>query len=98
MLKELAVDYDVIDYLKHPPSAAELDAICKGLGVEPLEIIRTKDKKFRELGLSKEDQRSRNEWLKLMEENPAVIERPIVVKGGKVILGRPPESVKKIID
>lgn len=98
MLKELAVTYEVIDYLKNPPTSAELDQICKALGVEPLEIIRLKDKKFKELGVSKDDQRSRSEWLELMAENPAIIERPIVVNGDKAVMGRPPEAVRSVID
>lgn len=94
----MAVDYEVVEYLKNPPTVEALDRICKALGVEPLEIVRVKDKKFKELGLSKEDQRSRNEWLNLMAENPAIIERPIVVYGEKAVMGRPPESVRTIID
>ena len=90
-------ELDVVEYLKDPPSVEELDRLSKALGVEPLEITRTKEPTFRELGLSESDERSRSEWLQLLHENPILIERPIVVHGGKVAIGRPPENVLRIL-
>jgi arsenate reductase len=49
------------------------------------------------LGLSLKDQRSRQEWLELLVDNPALLERPIVVKDGKAALGRPPENVLALL-
>lgn len=97
MLKNSGIEVEIIDYLKTPPTVAELDAICQGLQLEPLALIRTGDKLFKELGLAKNDRRSRNEWLQLMADNPGLLERPIVVYQGKYALGRPPEKVKSIL-
>jgi arsenate reductase len=71
----------------------ELDEICRLLGSEPVEIIRSKDRLFRQLGLSKDDQRSRREWLEILAENSALLERPIVVRGDRAVIARPPERL-----
>lgn len=97
IIEETTEDVDIIEYLQDVPSAEELDELCTLLGAEPLEIIRTKEDRFKELGLSKRDERSREDWLKLMVENPILIERPIVVRGGKAVMGRPPENVFEIL-
>jgi len=97
LLEKKGCDVDIIEYLKDPPSAARLDELLKAMGKEPLEAIRTKETTFKDLGLSKQDLRSRRDWLQLMSDNPVLIERPIVVKGKKAALGRPPEDVLKIL-
>ena len=96
LVNKQGVEVDIIEYQKHPPSAEELDDILKGLGIEPIELIRVKETLFKELGLTKKDQRSRTEWIQIMVENPKLIERPVVIHQGKVALGRPPESVLEI--
>lgn len=88
---------NVIRYLESPPSVAELDGVCSLLGVGPEQLIRTKEARFRELGLSLDDPRSREEWLTLLVENPILIERPIVIANGKAVVGRPPERVLDLI-
>ena len=97
LLQDQGLEVEVIEYLKTPPSAEELGVLYKNLEKEPLEVMRSKEEKFKELGLSRSDKRSRQEWLKIMSENPVLIERPIVVNGSKVALGRPPESVLEIL-
>lgn len=97
LLEEQGEDIQIIEYLKDPPSAGELEKILKLLDKEPLEIIRTKEEKFKELGLSKKDQKSLHAWTKLLSANPILIERPIVVKNNKAALGRPPEAVLEIL-
>jgi len=74
-----------------------LGDIVKGLGCHPLEIIRAKDKRFQELGLSRQDQRNADEWLTILADNPMLMERPIVVYKNRVALGRPPEKVLDIL-
>lgn len=91
------LDLEIIDYLKEPPSVEELDEICTKLGVEPQEIIRTKEKLFTELGLSKKDKKTRRQWLEILSENPRLIERPIVIYNNKAVVGRPPENILQII-
>ena len=97
LLEEKGCDVEIIEYLKTPPSVTKLDELLKAMGKEPLDVIRTKEAAFKELGLAKSDQRPRKEWIQLMVRNPVLIERPIVVKGQKAALGRPPENVLKIL-
>lgn len=97
LLEKHDIDFEVIEYLSDPPTEKELDDICKKLGVEPQAIIRTKEKRLSELGLSGKDQRKRSEWLKLMVDNPILIERPIIICGNKAAIGRPPENVLDVL-
>ncbi|NQU40586.1 MAG: arsenate reductase (glutaredoxin) [Lentisphaerae bacterium] len=97
LLEERGVELETVFYLETPPSADELAEICRGLGVTPLQIMRTKEARFAELGLSPSDVRSDGEWMALMISNPILIERPIVTYKGRVAVGRPPESVLAIL-
>ena len=97
ILDDKKLDYDVIEYLQQPPSEQELKKILKLLGKAPLDVIRSGEKLFKELGLSKKDDRTDDEWIRIMIDNPKLIERPIVVNGNKAAMGRPPESVLDIL-
>jgi arsenate reductase (glutaredoxin) len=97
LLEGRGVELDVVLYLEAPPSVDELDRILTALGREPLAVIRTKEALFKELGLSADDERPRAAWLRLMTENPILIERPIVVVGERARLGRPPEDVLELL-
>jgi len=96
LLEEKGAAPKVVDYLKTPPSAAELKAILKKLGLKPRDIVRKGEARYAELGL-KERTVSDDELIALMAENPILIERPIVVAGGKAAIGRPPETVLTIL-
>ncbi len=97
LLTDRGIEPETILYLENPPSAAEVLGLAKELGIPPLEFTRTKESLFKELGLSKKDERSDEEWAKLLAANPKLIERPIVVANGKAALGRPPENVLQIL-
>ena len=98
LLRDRGIEPEVIDYQQTPLNPGELDALCERLGKEPTEVIRTKEALFRELGLSVMDERSRWEWLELLHDYPKLLERPIVVRGERAAIGRPPESVLEILD
>ena len=97
LLQERGCQVEVIEYLKTPPSADELEMFCRRLGLQPLELMRRKEARFKELGLAEDDPRSNREWLEIMADNPVLIERPIVVHDSQVALGRPPEKVLRIL-
>ena len=98
ILQDRGIESEVVEYLKDSPTPSKLDALCKMLGVEPQQIIRTKEKRFQELGLSLNDPLSRDQWLKILAENPILIERPIFVTGDKAVIGRPPARVLDLLE
>jgi len=96
LIEQAGIDPEIVDYLNNPPTAGELDAILKMLDIEPQQLMRTKESIYKELGL-REKSLSRDEAIDVMVENPKLIERPIVVKGKKAVLGRPPENVQRLL-
>ena len=97
ILNDLAVDYEIIDYLNNPPSANELQSLADKMGVNARDFIRTKEAVFRELDLQPHLDDEPFMFQK-MSENPKLIERPIVVKGDKAVLGRPPEKIRAFLE
>jgi arsenate reductase len=91
------ISFKIVEYLKSPPSETELKKILNGLEMKPRSLIRTQEKVFKELNLSKKDNRPDQEWIRIMAENPILIERPILIYNNKVALGRPPENLLNII-
>ena len=96
LLQDRDIEPEIVEYLKTPPSADELDAVLAKLGMEPRALMRTKEAAYREAGMADEGL-SRRALIDLMVANPIVIERPIVVNGARAALGRPPESVLSIL-
>ncbi len=96
LLQEQGEDPKVIEYLKDTPDAATLDGFLKQLDMEPRELMRRKEAPYKDLGLD-DPGLSREALIAAMVEHPVLIERPIVVKGKKVALGRPPENVLEIL-
>jgi arsenate reductase len=97
LLHDNGVEPNVVLYLETPPSQQELLTIARQLGRSPLEFTRTKEPLFKELGLSKKDERTDEEWAGVLAANPKLIERPIVVSGDKAAIGRPLEDVLTIL-
>jgi arsenate reductase len=97
LLQEQDIDFDIIEYLDTPLSAELLQDICKTLECNPIDIIRTNENRFSELGLSSSDQRPDSEWIEIMAANPILIERPIFCHNNRAAMGRPPENVLTIL-
>ena len=96
LLEKKGVAPRVVEYLKEPPTAKELDAILTRLKIEPRDLMRRKEAPFAELKLDN-PKLTRAQLIKAMVENPVLIERPIVLSGAKAAIGRPPESVLDIL-
>ena len=86
---------EIVEYLKTPPSVAELSKLLQKLNMGPQDIIRKGETLYKEKykGMNFSDE----EWLTVLHENPVLIERPIVVKGNKAVIGRPPENVLELL-
>lgn len=96
LIKDAGIEPEVIEYLKTPPTAEELDAILKKLKMEPQDLMRKGEAIYKELKLA-ERELTRDEAIAIMLEHPKLIERPIVVQGRKAVLGRPPENVNELL-
>jgi len=86
----------IIEYLKTPPSKAELTEALQKLGLEPRDLMRKKEAPYKELLLGDEGL-TQEELLAAMIENPVLIERPIVFRGKRAVIGRPPENVLDLL-
>ncbi|WP_067867521.1 arsenate reductase (glutaredoxin) [Neptuniibacter marinus] len=96
LLEENGIQPDIRKYLDDAPSADELKLVLKQLGISARELLRTKEPEFKEQGLD-DTALSDEQIIKVMTEVPKLIERPIVIKGDKARIGRPPESVLDIL-
>ena len=96
LLQERGLQPKIVRYLETPPDAATLDRILKALGLEPRQLMRKQEAPYKELGLD-DPSLSRAQLIKAMVEHPILIERPILTRGGKAALGRPPERVLTIL-
>ena len=97
ILNDLNVEYEIVDYLNNPPSADELQSLAIKMGVKARDFIRTKEAVFKELNLQSHLDDEHFMFQK-MSEYPKLIERPIVVKGERAVLGRPPNNVEKLLN
>ena len=96
LLRDNGVEPEVILYLETPPDADALTSILDKLDMQPRDLIRKGQQEYKEMGLGNE-QLSDEQLIAAMIEAPILIERPIVLANGKARIGRPPESVLKIL-
>jgi len=96
LLEDKGIQADVVEYLKQPPSHAELVDILAKLGLKPRQLMRTKEPEYKDNGLD-DPSLSDSELIEAMVRIPKLIERPIVISNGKAAIGRPPENVLEIV-
>jgi arsenate reductase len=84
-------EFEIIEYLKNPLTAKEITVLLSQLNIKPLALVRTQEIIWRENYKGKE--LTDIEIINAMFENPKLIERPIVVKNNKAVIGRPTENV-----
>lgn len=96
LLQEHGVEPAIVEYLKDAPTEADIRALLKKLGLGPRDILRKGEAVYKDLGLA-DAALPDDALIAAMAANPILIERPIVVKGAKAALGRPPESVLSIL-
>ena len=96
LLQDNGADVNVRKYLEDAPSLDELTAAWEALGKPPVaQMMRTGEAVFRELGLSKSDDDAT--LLKAMADHPILIERPLGLRDGKAVIGRPPENLSALL-
>ena len=95
LLEENGIDARIYKYLEEKPSVLELKGLLEALGLDARALMRTKEDLYKELGLAKiEDE---DKLIEAMHNHPKLIERPIVIKDSKAIIGRPPKLVLELV-
>lgn len=96
-LEEKGVDFEKVDYYKKPFSKTKLKKLIKQMDKKPQDLLRKRAKEYKEFDFKNKNYKT-DEIIDIMLKYPDLIERPIIEKGDKVILGRPPEKALEILD
>jgi arsenate reductase (glutaredoxin) len=95
ILEEKGLAFETVEYLKTPPTKQELRAIVKKLGIKPEVLVRKGEAIYKEKFAGKT--LSDDQWFDALAKHPILIERPIIVKGERAVIGRPPEKVLELL-
>ncbi len=95
-LRESKVDFSKVNYYLEPLSKKKLKELIGKMNIKPRELLRSSEPIYRELGLAK-DEFSDDQLISLMVEHPDLMQRPIVERGSRAVLGRPTENVKALL-
>ena len=96
LLRSKGAEVEVVEYLSHPQDRATLERLLQAVGGDPMALLRTSDPKFVAAGLDPQKKLSAAEVVQTLLDHPEVMQRPIVVKGSKAVIARPPEKVLEI--
>ena len=95
LLQDRGVEPEIVLYLEQTPDATELQSVLAKLGISARALLRKGEDAYKELNLS-EASLSEADLIAAMLNHPKLIERPIVIKGDKAVLGRPPENIEEL--
>ena len=95
LLEEKGINAEVVKYLENPPTKEEIKKVLGMLGISARELMRTKEDLYKELHLKEEQDEEK--LVEAMAAHPKLIERPIVIKNGRAVIGRPIEKVIELI-
>jgi arsenate reductase len=95
-LRESGVDFNKVNYYLEPLTKKQLKDLIRKMKITPRDLLRKSEPLYRELGLSK-GEFTDEQLISLMVENPDLIQRPIVERGERAVLGRPTENVKELL-
>ena len=96
LLRESGVPFEKVNYYVEPLSKKKLTELVRKLGMKPRDILRKGEAVYKELGLGDREV-SDSELIALMVEHPDLLQRPIVERGDRAVLGRPTENVKELL-
>lgn len=96
LLVEAGVDFEKVNYFVEPLSKGQLQRLLKKAGLKARDVLRTKAPQYKELGLD-DPEVSDARLVELMAEHPDLLQRPIVERGDRAVLARPPERVREIL-
>lgn len=96
LLEEHGVTPEIVLYLESPPSLTDIKSLLSKLSLSARELLRKGEQAYKDLNLV-DQSLSDSALIKAMQAHPKLIERPIVVKGARAVLGRPPENVLALL-
>ena len=96
LLHSKNINTDIVEYLKNPPAVSELKDILLKLGYKPRQLLRKNEQIYKDLDLGS-DGKTDDDLVNAMIDNPILIERPIIISGDQVTIGRPAESILDIL-
>jgi len=96
LLRESGIPFEKVNYYIQPLSKKKLTELLRKMNMKPRELLRKGEVPYKELGLA-EDKFSDSELIAIMVEHPDLIQRPIVERGDRAVLGRPTENVKELL-
>jgi arsenate reductase len=96
ILQENKCEAEVVKYLETAPDKKQIKTLLKMLGIAPKELMRTKEDIYKELNLM--DETDDEALIEAMAQNPKLIERPIIIKGNRAIIGRPVEKIAEFLN
>lgn len=96
LLEERGVEPRIVLYLEAPPDADEIRGLLGKLGIDAAQLVRRGEEEYKSCGLDKTS--SEEELIAAMAAHPKLIERPVLVRGERAVLGRPPENVLALLD
>ena len=96
LLRESGIPFEKVNYYVKPLSRKKLTELIRKMKLKPRELLRKSEPVYKELGLAK-DEFSDNELIDLMIAHPDLLQRPIVERGERAVLGRPTENVKELL-
>ncbi len=95
IVEKMGITAEVVEYLKTPPSQNEIKQLLQMLGIKAQDIVRKGEPLYKEK--YKDKNLTETEWIKVLSEHPILIERPIIIKGNKAIIARPPEKLMEFL-
>jgi arsenate reductase len=98
LIEDQGEPYTVVEYLKTPPDRPTLEAILVRLEGPPIELVRTDDPAFRELGVNKRTLTTPAAVADFLVSRPELMQRPVVLRGDTAVIARPPELVARVLD
>lgn len=96
LLRESGVNFEKVNYYIEPLTKKKLKELISKMGISPRELLRTSEQIYRDLGLAKKELAD-DEIVDIMTKHPDLIQRPIVERGKRAVLGRPVENVKALL-
>ncbi len=94
LLRDKGIEPNVVEYLKQVPTERELEMLVMKLGIKPEQLLRKGEAVYKDK--YKSFKLNDHEWIKVMCEHPVLIERPIIVKDHKAVIGRPAENIEDL--